>query len=37
MIWIFVGTLLISLSLAYAWWVKVRIICLRQDIFGSSG
>jgi len=33
MIWIFVGMLLISLSLSYAWWVKVRIICLKQDVF----
>jgi hypothetical protein len=33
MIWLFVGVLLVSLSLAYAWWTRVRVINLRQDIF----
>lgn len=29
----FIGVLLISLSVTYAWWVKVRIIRLREDIY----
>ena len=27
------GILLVSVGLTYAWWTKVRVICLRQDIF----
>ena len=33
MILMTVGILLVSLSLTYAWWTKVRVICLRQDIY----
>jgi hypothetical protein len=33
MIWVFAGVCLISFSLTYAWWVKARVVCLRQDIF----
>lgn len=27
------GTLMISLALSYAWWIRVRIINFRQDVF----
>lgn len=31
--WIIFGTMLVSLSLTYAWWVKIRVVCLQQDLF----
>ena len=33
MVWLVAGMLIVSLSLSYAWWVKVRVVCLRQDIY----
>lgn len=27
------GVLLISGALTYAWWIRVRVVCLRQDIY----
>lgn len=33
MLYIMVGTLILSASASYAWWTRVRIIDLRQDIF----
>lgn len=33
MIWIVIGAISISLATTYAWWVKVRAIAFRQDIF----
>ena len=33
MVLIIVGMLAVSLALSYAWWCKVRVIRLRQDLF----
>ena len=35
MLLIFVGMMMISLALSYAWWYKVRVIRLRQDLFDA--
>ena len=32
-IWFFVGVLLLSVGVSYAWWTKVRVLWLRQDIY----
>ena len=29
----FIGAFIVSAALSYAWWIKVRVIDLRQDIF----
>lgn len=33
MVWIAIGVMLVSWALTYAWWVKVRVVCLRQHIY----
>ena len=33
MIWVFIGMMLVSLAITHAWWARVRIILLRQDLF----
>lgn len=32
-IWFFVGVLLLSVGVSYAWWTKLRVLWLRQDIY----
>lgn len=32
-IWFFVGVFLLSVAVSYAWWMKIRVLWLRQDIF----
>ncbi len=31
--WFFVGVILLSAGVSYAWWTKVRVLWLRQDIY----
>lgn len=31
--WMMLGVLMVSLATTYAWWCRVRVINLRQDIF----
>lgn len=33
MIAVVVGTTMLSAALAYAWWCRIRVVALRQDIF----
>ena len=33
MLLVILGSLIISLALSYAWWTRVRVVNLRQDIF----
>ena len=33
MLLIFVGMMIVSCALSYAWWCKVRVVQLRQDLF----
>lgn len=33
MMWIAIGTVMVSLALSYAWWTRVRVINFRQDVF----
>lgn len=35
MAWLIVGTILVSGALTYTVWVKVRVMCLRQDIYDA--
>ena len=37
MVWIFIGMLLVSSATTYAWWVKIRVARLQQDIFQLRG
>lgn len=33
MTWVILGTAITSLALSFAWWCKVRVVDLRQDLF----
>lgn len=33
MTWIFIGMMMVSLAVSHAWWCRVRVISLRQDLF----